>query len=124
MDDAARRTALRVLAIGALLAGTAGVAGCSTGPASSADVCTAYDDLGRQLIKGNGVFGNPLFHKADHLGDLAKHYQGVDLTSDANALHHIAKADSTSGQEIMQATSGIADLCGHPLGLDDAFGGG
>jgi hypothetical protein len=117
------RMAVRAAVIAAVLVGTATLAGCSSGPSTRADVCGAYDDLGRQLLQGNGVFGNPVFHKADDLAGVAKRYQGADLTSDAAALHHIAKSDSTSGTQISQATSRIADLCGHPLGFGDLVGG-
>jgi hypothetical protein len=122
--DSARaaRAAVRAALAAAVLAGTGALAGCVSGPSTQADVCGAYDDLGKQLMQGNGVLGNPLFHKADDLADVAKRYQATDLSTDAAALHRIAKSDSTSDQEIEQATPRIADLCGHPLGLGDLSG--
>ncbi|MEU6175537.1 molybdenum ABC transporter substrate-binding protein [Streptantibioticus parmotrematis] len=87
-------------------------------PASRAEVCQGFDALGDQLLQGNGVFGNPLFHKAGDLAGLASRYQGQpDLSRDAAALHRIAGADSTTGADLMDATVNIATLCGHPLAL-------
>jgi hypothetical protein len=115
---------VRAVAASSVLLGAGTLAACSSGPSTRAEVCSAYDDLGRQVLQGNGLFGNPVFHKADHLSDVAKRYGGADLSADSAALHHIAKSDSTSDAEITQATGGIADLCGHPLGITDPFGGG
>jgi hypothetical protein len=114
------RAAMPTMVAAALIG--VGVTSCSSGPATRTDVCNAYDDLGRQLMQGNGLIGNPLFHKADDLAGVAKRYQAADLSSDATALHRIAKSDSTSGMELMQATTAIADLCGHPLGLGQTVG--
>lgn len=116
------RKAVLVVLAPALIVATAAVASCSTGPSTQAEVCGAYDELGRQVLQGNGLFGNPLFHKADDLAGVAKRYEAADLSSDAAALHRIAKSDSTNGMEIMQATTAIANLCGHPLGLGDTVG--
>lgn len=106
----------------ALLLGAA-LGGCATGPTTKAEVCTAFDDLGNQLFHGNGIIGNPLFHKADELGNLAGRYPGPpDLTADASALHKIADSSSTSGDELEQATAHVANLCGHPLSLAPFLG--
>lgn len=99
--------------------------GCEkvAGPSSKAEVCQGFEELGQQLLQGNGVIGNPLFHKADDLGDLAEHYEGTaDLSQDAGRLHDIAAADSTSNAELTDATQQVAALCGHPLGI--GFGAG
>ncbi|MEU6080442.1 molybdenum ABC transporter substrate-binding protein [Streptomyces sp. NPDC047108] len=99
--------------------------GCEkvAGPSSKAEVCKGFEELGTQLLQGNGVIGNPLFHKADDLGDLAESYEGTaDLSQDANRLHEIADSDSTSGSELEGATRQVAALCGHPLGLGTGFG--
>jgi hypothetical protein len=89
--------------------------GCSSEPSTQVEVCTTFGELGAQVLRGNGIFGNPLFHKADELSDVAKRYKGADLSGDAAALHRIAGDDSTSGVELMNATTHIAQLCGHRL---------
>jgi hypothetical protein len=96
--------------------------GCSSGPSTKEEVCTAFDDLGKQVLQGNGVFGNLVFHKADTLSDVAKRYPDRDLSRDAKALKDIADSSSTSGAEIMAATSRIANVCGHPLMFGSLFG--
>ncbi|MBM7790444.1 hypothetical protein [Tenggerimyces flavus] len=68
------------------------------------------------------ILGNPLFRKADLLSDVAERYEERDLSADAAALERIADADSTNGNELRNATMGIADLCGHPLGFNRIFG--
>lgn len=110
------------LAVASLL--TIGVLGaCASGPSSREDVCGAFDELGAQMMRGNGVFSNPLFHKADHLSDVAGRYEEADLSVDSRALHRIAKSDSTSDLEITQATNRIAAMCGHQLSDAALFGG-
>ncbi len=112
------RTACALVIIGVVLVG------CTSTPATREDVCKSFDRLGVQLFQGNGIFGNPLFHRADELSDLAGRYHGAnDLSVDAKALHDIAESDSTNGDELMSATRHIADLCGHPLGTNALFGG-
>lgn len=103
--------------LGVVLAVTA--VGCGDRePTSKEEVCRAYTELGAQVTQSNGLFDNPVFWKADALGDVAKRYDGVpSLAGDAEALRGIADADSTSGLELMNATRNIAELCGHPLGI-------
>ncbi len=105
------------------LAATVAAGGCTSGPSTKAEVCGAFDELGAQLLQGNGIIGNPLFRKAGRLSDIADRYEQKDLSRDAAALDRISDADSTSGNELMNATMGIADLCGHPLGIGRLFGG-
>jgi hypothetical protein len=93
--------------------------GCSRGPSTREEVCASFDTLGQQMTEGNGVIGNPLFHKAGALADVAERYPGSPgLADDAKRLHRIANADSTSIEQLLNATTHIADLCGHPLGLN------
>lgn len=92
-------------------------AACSSGPATKDEVCGSFDDLGAQMLQGNGIFGNPLFRAAESLADTADRYDGSDISADAERLHKIADADSTSVAELMNATPQIARLCGHPLGI-------
>jgi hypothetical protein len=115
----------RVTAVVSLAAAGSLLAGCATGPTDKAQVCAAFDELGTQLMQGNGVFGNPLFTKAEDLADVADRYQGgPSLAGDAAALEEIADSDSTSGAELMSATGSIATLCGHPLAMNALFGDG
>ena len=107
----------------AALCGALALTGCSTQPSTRADVCKTFGELGDQLVRGNGIIGNPLFHKADDLSHVAARYPGQDLSADARALHTLAKADSMNGLQLMNATTHIADLCGHPLGPAGLFGG-
>jgi hypothetical protein len=115
----------RVTAVVSLAAAGMLLSGCATRPANKAEVCDAFDDLGTQLLEGNGVFGNPLFNKADDLADIADRYEGSpSLTGDAAALKEIADSEATSGAELMAATESIATLCGHPLSTNVLFGDG
>lgn len=115
----------RVTAVVSLAAAGLLLAGCASEPASKAEVCAVFDELGSQAMEGNGVFGNPLFNKAEDLADVADRYEeGPSLAGDAAALQEIADSDSTSGMELMGATGSIADLCGHPLGTNALFGDG
>ena len=93
-------------------------AGCATGPTTRADVCGQFDDLGQKVLASNGFFDNPVFDEAGDLADTARRYPGTpSLTSDANALQSIADSDLTNGLELADATTHIAELCGHPLGI-------
>ena len=108
----------------AALVAALSLAGCGYGsPATKDDVCSRYDALDKQLIEGNGVFGNPLFRKVEQLADTADRFQGSpDLKADAETLHDIADSDATTAAELRDATGNIADLCGHPLGTSGFFG--
>jgi hypothetical protein len=108
----------------ALLTTACLVASCSLGPASKDDVCASFDALDKQLSHGNGIIGNPLFHKAGDLADVADRYNGTPtLASDAAEPHKIAKSKATSDMELANATRHIAQLCGHPLGTNALMGG-
>ena len=37
--------------------------------------------------------------------------------AEAKRLHKIADSDSTTGEQPLNATQSVADVCGHPLGL-------
>jgi hypothetical protein len=109
--------------VAAVAAVTVGTAGCASGPSTKSELCASFNTLDQQLLKGNGVFGNPLFRAADDLGDVAARYPDATVSRDGAALHKIADSDSTSGGELMDATGHIANVCGHPLGLGALFGG-
>jgi hypothetical protein len=102
-----------VIAVSAVLLAAA----CSAGPATKEDVCREFDELGTQMLRGNGIIGNPLFHAAESLADTADRYGITDISKDAKRLHEIADSDSTSVAELMSATTQISRLCGHPLGI-------
>ena len=95
---------------------------CSSGPSTQAEVCTDFDVLGEQVFQGNGILGNPLFDAAEDLADTAGRYEDADLSADADRLAEIADSDSTNGAELMTATSAIATVCGHPLGMNAVLG--
>jgi hypothetical protein len=80
-------------------------------------VCRDFDELGTQMMRGNGIIGNPLFRAAGSLADTADRYDATDIAKDAKQLHEIADSDSTSVAELMSATTQISRLCGHPLGI-------
>jgi hypothetical protein len=108
---------------GLVLAATAVLTACAQSPTNQEQVCASFDELGVQLLEGNGVIGNPLFHKVDRVAGMAERYEGTpSLAADAAALRRIADSDSTSGEELMEASTSIANLCGHPLGLNALFG--
>ena len=112
------RSALTAVTLATMLV----VAGCG-GPTTKQEVCDSFDALGTQFMQGNGIFGNPLFHKAEDLAGIAGRYDGEpDLSGDADRLQEIADSDSTSGLELMNATTHIAELCGHPLATNALFG--
>ena len=115
----------RVTAVASLAAAGMLLPACATQPTDKTEVCAAFDELGTQLLEGNGVFGNPLFNKAEDLADIADRYEGgPSPTGDATALEAIADSDATSGAELMAATESMATLCGHPLGTNVLFGDG
>jgi hypothetical protein len=107
---------LLVTTTAALIALT--IAGCSTGPTTRAQVCGQFDDLGQKVLASNGFFDNAVFDEAGNLADTASRYPGApNLSSDASALSDIANSNLTSGLVIENATTHIAELCGHPLGF-------
>lgn len=92
--------------------------GCSLfGPTTEAEVCTEFEALGVRLAEANGFIDNALFSQAGDLADVADRYEGEpSLSADADALEAIADSNSTTGFELMGATTRIAALCGHLLG--------
>lgn len=111
---AARRIAVAVAAIGLF---TMTATACATGPTSKKEVCDQYDSLSDRMGIGR-VFGNPVFSAAGDLADVADRYEGPeDLSADAKQLESISDSDSTNGLELSNATTNIASLCGHPLGI-------
>jgi hypothetical protein len=94
-----------------------GIAGCATVPTTRTEVCQQFDDLGQKFLASNGFLDNPVFDEAGALADTAGRYPGSpNLSADATTLKQIANSDSTTGLALMDATTHIAQLCGHPLG--------
>jgi hypothetical protein len=88
------------------------------GPSTQAELCKQFDALDSQVLQGNGIIGNPLFHASKKLGDTAKRYpSNAGVTSDGQALTKLSGGSSLSGTDLENATQHIADLCGHPLGI-------
>ena len=100
-----------------------GMAACSTGPTTKTQLCSDFDELGTRISKANGVFDNGIFRQAGKLGSSAEAYEGADLARDAKRLKDISDSNSTSGLELMQASTGTASVCGHPLGTNALLGG-
>lgn len=90
---------------------------CASSPTTKAEVCSSFNDLGVQFLKGNGILGNPLFHQISDTGDIAKRYPDAGVQSDGDELGKLGDAESLTGFDLMNATTHIADLCGHPLGI-------
>lgn len=91
---------------------------CATGPSTRSELCDGFDTLGEQVLGGSDGFSdNEVFRRADDLADLAERYPDSDVAGEAESLHEIADADSTSGSALMEATGQIANTCGHPLGF-------
>lgn len=98
--------------------------GCaSDGPSTKEQVCNSFNALGEQVAEGNGIFGNPLFHRIGDLGDVASRYPDDGVARDGDSLKKIADADSLTIAELFASTSHIARLCDHPLSTNVLFGG-
>jgi hypothetical protein len=105
-----------------IMAGLTFLSACSMGPATKQEVCAEFDDLGRKVAGANGIVDNAVFNSADDLADLAERYSGTEnLGTDAAQLSAIADSTSTNGLQLMNATEHIADLCGHPMGMNALF---
>ena len=115
-------TILLVTTTGALTA--LGIAGCSDLPTTQTQVCQQFDELGQESDNANGFFDSPVFQTAGELASTASHYPGSpSLTDDAASLRQIATSGSTTSLDLSAATTHIAQLCGHPLGIGTADDG-
>ena len=102
----------------ALAVAVPGLSACSQKPSTRDDLCSEFSALGKQLLQGNGVFGNPLFRQTKDLGNVAKRYEDDEgVQRDGEELVKLGKGKSLSGQDLMGATHSIANVCGHPLGI-------
>lgn len=83
-----------------------------------AEVCDSFTQVGTQLFQGNGIVGNPLFNKVKDLGSTAQRFDGdPGVVSDGQKLADLGGKDTLSGEDLRNASTNIANLCGHPLGL-------
>ena len=95
------------------------LSGCGDrGPTTKAEVCDSFTQVSTQLLQGNGIIGNPLFSKVKDLGSTAQRFEGdPGVVSDGQKLADLGGKDTLSGADLMNASTNIATLCGHPLGL-------
>lgn len=93
------------------------LSGCG-GPAAKAEVCESFSQVGTQLLQGNGIIGNPLFNSVKNLGSTAQRFEGdPGVISDGQKLAELGGKDTLSDNDLRNASTNIANLCGHPLGL-------
>ena len=65
---------------------------------------------------------NAVFRRAGDLADAAGRYEASPaVKAEAKRIRKIADSDSTRGEELLNATQSVADVCGHPLGIGDGF---
>jgi len=111
----------RVLLLSAVVALAA--AGCSIGPTSKEDVCSAYQELSAEFTSATGLYANGVFREAGDLSSVADRYEGgSSLKADADALDKISESKETNASQLENATRKIAALCGHSL-MAGVFGG-
>jgi hypothetical protein len=111
---------LRVLACAAAaVTAVAVVSGCgSRGPSTKAEVCDSFSQVGAQLLQGNGIIGNPLFHSVKDLGSTAQRFASdASVVSDGQKLSELGGKNTLSGEDLRNASINLANLCGHPLGF-------
>jgi hypothetical protein len=93
--------------------------GCGAdGPATKVELCSSFDAVSKELYRG--VFNdNGVFRKAGDLAGVAERYQdSTRVQASAPEIQKIADSKSTSLNALRNATIAIADVCGHPLGLN------
>jgi hypothetical protein len=105
----------------ALMVSGATVTGCfSSEPTTRAALCEKFDALGTELMTTHLLSDNAVFRRARDVADAAAHYEAAPaVQAEAKRIRKIADSDSTSGVELLNATTAVADVCGHPLGLGD-----
>lgn len=70
--------------------------------------------MGRQLLAGNGLFGNPAFDAVRTAGSTASRYpDDAGVKSDGDSLVTLSDADSLSINDVLNGSMNIATLCGH-----------
>ena len=109
-----------VLAAGLLL--VVATACVNSAPTTRAALCQKFDALGEELLSPHLVSDNAVFRRVGDLADAAKRYDASSsVRSEAERIRKIADSDSTSGDQLLNATQAIADECGHPLGIGSGF---
>lgn len=113
-----RRRMTWVWALGLPMAVPALIGCAADGPATKAELCSSFDAVSKELYRG--VFNdNGVFRKAGDLAGTVERYQAsTQVQASAPGIRKIARSKSTSLNELRNATIAIADVCGHPLGLN------
>jgi hypothetical protein len=119
----ARRTAgglrwRQVATAGAVLVVATSLAGCfDSGPSTKQELCASYSVLGTEVLSPH-FSDNVIFRDAGALASVASRYNADPaVMSSAPALKAIANSSSTSVGDLMNATTSIEAVCGHPLGI-------
>lgn len=97
----------------------AALAACgSPGPTSRGALCQTFDALGKEVLSVHVLSDNAVFRRAGDLADAAERYEASsEVKSEARRIRRIADSDSTSVEQMMNATQAVAGVCGHPLGV-------
>jgi len=96
---------------------TIAAAGCG-GPSTRASVCDAYEQLGTQMQSPHPFSENVIFRKARELADEASAYKDSPaVQAEADGLGRIGNSNSTSPNDLLNASRAIAALCTHPIGV-------
>lgn len=91
---------------------------CSSGPATKADLCASFEHLGTEMLSPHPFSNSGIFTAAGELGDRASSYQGnAAVAQEGPVLKAVKESGSTSIEDLMNATTAIAGVCGHPLGI-------
>lgn len=84
--------------------------GCSG--ADSAELCTEFASMGRQVVLYQDNFGSALFDDIDTLGTLAVDEADEGVKADGRRLREIAGERRTTVAELSSASRNIARQCG------------
>jgi hypothetical protein len=103
----------------ALVVAAVVLSGCfNSEPTTKATLCEKFDALGKELLTTHILSDNVVFRRAGDLADAAGRYEASPtVKAEAERIQKIADSDSTSGEQLLNATQAVADVCGHPLGI-------
>src|SRR4029450_10043524 len=98
----------------ALLVAAVVLAGCfNSEPITKAALCERFDALGKDPSTLHLLSDNVVFRRAGDLADAAARYEASPaVKAEAKRIHEIADSDSTSGEQLLNATQAVADVCG------------
>jgi hypothetical protein len=113
----------RSLSLLALVAATSMLTGCfSTEPTTKSALCEKFDALGNEILTTHVFSDNAVFRRAGDLADAAARYEASPaVQAESKRIRKIADSDSTSGDQLLNGTRAVADVCGHPLGIGIGF---